>query len=70
MAKTVLSVRIDEDELRKFEAAASFCRMSRSDVVQHLVRRFVQTFETEREELIADLRSQGLGYRRRAHDVS
>jgi predicted transcriptional regulator len=69
MAKIVLSVRMDEEDVRKLDEAADFLRTTRSGVVQVLLRNFLSgSVDAKRNELReAGVRRPRFG-RERTHD--
>jgi metal-responsive CopG/Arc/MetJ family transcriptional regulator len=53
MAKVVLSVRLDEEDVRKLDKAAAYLHLNRSDLVQGILRQFVQkAIDDQRAALI------------------
>jgi metal-responsive CopG/Arc/MetJ family transcriptional regulator len=52
MAKIVLSVRIEEEIVRKLDEAAAYLHVNRSDLVQDILSQFIRaTIDDERQTL-------------------
>lgn len=60
MAKIVLSARVDGEVVKRLDDAAAYLRMTRSDLVQDILRQFVRKSLEEVRQDIENQRAEAL----------